>query len=160
MLPWPSRVLVTNPDRQLPCHFSKTVLRIPSTWTHPAKIHIRQRYEKQSVPHRERSVFFTGGMMSLFCLPCGKLAFENTALSAACNKTRGKLWPKERELDGASPLDKVLLRNVVPSRFCPGFKKGLHSVIYHAIMLPEIESRIFRAGCDSLPVVQPTSRKA
>ena len=26
---WPSRVLVTNPDRQLPCHFSKTVLRIP-----------------------------------------------------------------------------------------------------------------------------------
>ena len=30
MLPWPSRVLVTNPDRQLPCHFSKTVLRIPS----------------------------------------------------------------------------------------------------------------------------------
>ena len=31
MLPRPSRVLVTNPDRQLPCHFSKTVLRIPST---------------------------------------------------------------------------------------------------------------------------------
>ena len=30
VLPRPSRVLVTNPDRQLPCHFSKTVLRIPS----------------------------------------------------------------------------------------------------------------------------------
>ena len=30
MLPRPSRVLVTNPDRQLPCHFSKTVLRTPS----------------------------------------------------------------------------------------------------------------------------------
>ena len=30
MIPRPSRVLVTNPDRQLPCHFSKTVLRIPS----------------------------------------------------------------------------------------------------------------------------------
>ena len=28
-----------------------------STRTHPAKIHIRQRYEKQSVPHWERSVF-------------------------------------------------------------------------------------------------------
>ena len=27
MLPRPSGVLVTNPDRQLPCHFSKTVLR-------------------------------------------------------------------------------------------------------------------------------------
>ena len=103
---------------------------------------------------------FAGGVMSLFCLPCGKLAFENTSLSAACKKTRWKLWQKERGLDGASPLDKVLLRNVVPSRFYPGFKKGLHSVIYHAIMLPEIESRIFRAGCDSLPVVQPTSRKA
>jgi len=36
--------------------------------------------------------FFTGGMMSLFRLPCGKLAFartfENTSLSAACKKTR------------------------------------------------------------------------
>ena len=31
MLPRLSRVLVTNPDRQLLCHFSKTVLRIPST---------------------------------------------------------------------------------------------------------------------------------
>ena len=31
MIPRPSRVLVTNPDRQLPCHFSKTVLRIPSS---------------------------------------------------------------------------------------------------------------------------------
>ena len=30
MLPRLSRVLVTNPDMQLPCHFSKTVLRIPS----------------------------------------------------------------------------------------------------------------------------------
>ena len=29
----------------------------PLNRTHPAKIHIRQRYEKQSVPHRERSVF-------------------------------------------------------------------------------------------------------
>ena len=56
MLPWPSRVLVTNPDRQLPCHFSKTVLRIPSTRTHPAKSHRQQRYVQQGVPHRERSV--------------------------------------------------------------------------------------------------------
>ena len=35
MIPRPSRVLVTNPDRQLPCHFSKTVLRIPSKWELP-----------------------------------------------------------------------------------------------------------------------------
>ena len=38
-LPRPSRVLVTNPDRQLPCHFSKTVLRIPSIGELPA-VHI------------------------------------------------------------------------------------------------------------------------
>ena len=35
MIPRPSWVLVTNPDRQLPCHFSKTVLRIPSKWELP-----------------------------------------------------------------------------------------------------------------------------
>ena len=39
MLPRLSRVLVTNPDRQLLCHFSKTVLRIPSTGELPA-VHI------------------------------------------------------------------------------------------------------------------------
>jgi hypothetical protein len=49
-----------------------------------------------------------GGMMNLFCLPCGKLAFENTPLSAGCKKTRRKLWQKERGLDGAGPLDKKL----------------------------------------------------
>ena len=34
-------------------------------------------------------------------------SFENTPLSAGCKKKRGKLWQKERGLDGASPLDKV-----------------------------------------------------
>ena len=33
-------------------------------------------------------------------------SFENTSLSAACKKKQGKLWQKERGLDGASPLDK------------------------------------------------------
>ena len=32
--------------------------------------------------------------------------FENTSLSAACKKKQGKLWQKERGVDGASPLDK------------------------------------------------------
>ena len=32
--------------------------------------------------------------------------FENTPLSAVCKKKQGKLWQKERGLDGASPLDK------------------------------------------------------
>ena len=36
MLPRPSRILVTNPDWQLPCHFSKTVLRIPRIGELPA----------------------------------------------------------------------------------------------------------------------------
>ena len=39
MLPRPSRILVTNPDWQLPCHFSKTVLRIPRTGERPV-VHI------------------------------------------------------------------------------------------------------------------------
>ena len=43
MIPRPSRVLVTNPDRQLPCHFSKTVLRIPSKRELP--VFLCQRYE-------------------------------------------------------------------------------------------------------------------
>ena len=34
--------------------------------------------------------------------------FENTPLSAGCKKKRGKLWQKERGLDGASPLDKAM----------------------------------------------------
>jgi len=33
--------------------------------------------------------------------------FENTPLSAACKKTQGKLWRKDRGLDGASPLDRI-----------------------------------------------------
>ena len=43
MLPRPSRVPVTIPDRQLPCHFSKTVLRIPSKLELP--VLLCQRYE-------------------------------------------------------------------------------------------------------------------
>ena len=31
--------------------------------------------------------------------------FENTLISAACKKTQGKPWQKERGPDGASPLD-------------------------------------------------------
>ena len=32
--------------------------------------------------------------------------FENALFSAACKKKQGKLWQKERGLDGASPLDR------------------------------------------------------
>ena len=34
--------------------------------------------------------------------------FEDVLISAACKKTQGKLWQKERGLDGANPLDKVV----------------------------------------------------
>ena len=34
-------------------------------------------------------------------------SFENTLISAACKKTQGKLWQKERGLDDANPLDKA-----------------------------------------------------
>ena len=46
------------------------------------------------------------------------------------------------------------------SRFRPGLQNALairKEPCYNAAV---IESEIFRAGCDSLPVVQPTSRKA
>ena len=46
------------------------------------------------------------------------------------------------------------------SRFRPGLQNALairKKPCYNAAV---IESEIFRAGCDSLPVVQPTSRKA
>ena len=33
-------------------------------------------------------------------------SFDSALFSAACKKKQGKLWQKERELDGASPLDK------------------------------------------------------
>jgi len=36
-------------------------------------------------------------------------SFENTLISAACKKTQGKLWQKERGPDGASPLDKFFI---------------------------------------------------
>ena len=50
--------------------------------------------------------FFAGGMMSLLRFASQTRTFENTSLSAVCKKKRGKLWQKERGLDGASPLDK------------------------------------------------------
>jgi hypothetical protein len=33
--------------------------------------------------------------------------FENTLISAACKKKKGKLWQKERETEGIKPLDKA-----------------------------------------------------
>ena len=49
--------------------------------------------------------------------------FENTSLSATCKKRQGKLWQKERGLDGASPLDKFFksetgYRTMLSNRFC------------------------------------------
>ena len=46
--------------------------------------------------------------LGLSLLRCAAQArtFENTLLSATCKKRQGKLWQKERGLDGASPLDK------------------------------------------------------
>ena len=45
--------------------------------------------------------------LSLLCFAAQTRTFENTLISAACKKKRGKLWQKERGLDTASPLDKV-----------------------------------------------------
>ena len=50
-------------------------------------------------------------------------SFENTLISAACKETQGKLWQKQRGLDGASPLDKFFksetgYRTMFSNRFC------------------------------------------
>ena len=58
MLPRPSLVLVTNPDMQLPCHLSKTVLRIPSTDTF-SLFYGRLLGRKISVPWAEYTSFCT-----------------------------------------------------------------------------------------------------
>ena len=47
--------------------------------------------------------------------------FENTLISAACKKTQGKLWQKERGLDGASPLDKAIIVKKFRTHLHPGF---------------------------------------
>ena len=44
--------------------------------------------------------------LSLLCSAVQTRTFENTTLSAGCKKKRGKLWQKERGLDGAGPLAK------------------------------------------------------
>ena len=81
MLPWPSRVLVTNPDRQLPCHFSKTVLRIPSTRTHPEKSTYDSNMYNRAFPVGN-ALFFFAGEMSLFRPPRGKLPLTFLAVPA------------------------------------------------------------------------------
>ena len=55
MLPRSGQVLVTNPDRQLPCHFSKTVLRTPSQRGVPLfSVSYRRNAEKMQRTLREK----------------------------------------------------------------------------------------------------------
>ena len=54
MIPRPSWVLVTNPDRQLPCHFSKTVLRIPSKRELPVFLFLQD----EPVPPATQQILF------------------------------------------------------------------------------------------------------
>ena len=50
--------------------------------------------------------------------------FENTPLSAACKKTQGKLWQKERGPDGASPLDRIMRCSKISAAFIAVFKNS------------------------------------
>ena len=50
--------------------------------------------------------------------------FENTLISAACKKTQGKLWQKERGLDGASPLDRMMRCSKISAAFIAVFKNS------------------------------------
>ena len=58
MLSQLNRVLVTNPDRQLPCHFSKTILRAPSyraAGFFMSQLSIMQLVSVQFFQHRQHS---------------------------------------------------------------------------------------------------------
>ena len=50
--------------------------------------------------------------------------FENTLISAACKKTEGKLWQKERGPDGASPLDRMMRCSKTSAAFIAVFKNS------------------------------------
>ena len=50
--------------------------------------------------------------------------FENTLISAACKKTQGKLWKKERGPDGASPLDRIMRCSKISAAFIAVFKNS------------------------------------
>ena len=50
--------------------------------------------------------------------------FENTSLSAACKKTQGKLWQKERGPDGAGPLDRIMRCSKTSAAFIAVFKNS------------------------------------
>ena len=50
--------------------------------------------------------------------------FESTSLSAACKKNRWKPWQKERELDGASPLDRIMRCSKTSAAFITVFKNN------------------------------------
>ena len=50
--------------------------------------------------------------------------FENTLISAACKKTQGKLWQKERGPDGAGPLDRIMRCSKTSAAFITVFKNS------------------------------------
>ena len=50
--------------------------------------------------------------------------FENTLISAACKKTQGKLWQKERGPDGAGPLDRIMRCSKTSAAFIAVFKNS------------------------------------
>ena len=50
--------------------------------------------------------------------------FENTLISAACKKTQGKLWKKERGPDGAGPLDRIMRCSKISAAFIAVFKNS------------------------------------
>jgi hypothetical protein len=108
-------------------HIANKLLRIALL----EKLAIKSTYDSdmynRAFPVGNALFLFVGSVMSLFRLPrqarvcaatkaplglsllrCASQTrtFENTPLLAVCKKKRGKLWQRERGLDGASPLDK------------------------------------------------------
>ena len=62
--------------------------------------------------------------LSLLCSAAQTRTFENTLISAACKKTQGKLWQKERGPDGAGPLDRIMRCSKISAAFIAVFKNS------------------------------------
>ena len=111
------------------------------------------------------------GPLRTACAHAGAFCFIKRKSPKLLGSSRSfKLCCAYKKREGRT-LPALLTRQQQPKRFIPTlkpsssrFRPGLQNALairkkpcYNAAV---IESEIFRAGCDSLPVVQPTSRKA
>ena len=154
MLPRPSRVLVTNPDRQLPCHFSKTVLRIPSKRELP--VFLCQRYEPvppatrqtpADLPHCSSRQGWPGRMP----VPDVRWLHRDTGkylwIFSFCSNARSFDRPTAAKAGGKIKVP-ILIRRKGADAFRPALAAGGSLMAYKCLSLCGLFS--FKGFCKSL----------